>query len=428
MAAQSTPDRTERFAGYEDLCPWHHRQPFRDGEQFARVITRKGGVLPARVCRTGRNPSGCMSSTRRINAGTLFVQPGDGFEPGDHPGPEPYYCLGGQLELGNPDTAGWITLEQGDAANIPALAHHWARNIGDEPAEIIWWVPGEMHTDEWKQKIDEGRGKWYEREPVTLNGPHDRNEGFRRIWMTSKVGRPRNPRMARSTCSTFRRDRPGCTPKRQGTDRRRMLLVSFFYCDERIRCAQVTIPAERRVGARVGRLRAAALRRVGNALGDAGRHWDRSGGRAGRHGLPAAFHPALPPGDRPGARVRDLPPGLWQERSACSLSAPSSSTVRTLPVGTDSIARGVRSASLPPRLAPRRRPRRAPALDGIQPASPAVSERRSRCRRDTFLRSSCATSSRTATAWLPRLVLVSTDTAATAVRDDARRSRRAAWP
>ena len=28
----------------------------------------------------------------------------------------------------------------------------------------------------------------------------------------------------------------------EGTDRRKMILVSFFYCDERIRCAKVSIP------------------------------------------------------------------------------------------------------------------------------------------------------------------------------------------
>ena len=72
-----------------------------------------------------------------------------------------------------------IEIQAGDAANIPAFAYHIAYNFGDTEAEILWWVPGEMHTEEWKEKIDTtADGKWYEREPVTLNGPHDRNEGF----------------------------------------------------------------------------------------------------------------------------------------------------------------------------------------------------------------------------------------------------------
>jgi quercetin dioxygenase-like cupin family protein len=239
MTIQATSDETTRFAGYEELCPWHHRQPFDDVPQTPRVITRKQAFycsgLPDRS-----EPVWMYVSTRRVNAGTLFVQPGDGFEPGDHPGPEPYYCLRGELLLGNPDTAGWITIRNGDAANIPALAQHWARNIGSTPAEIIWWVPGEMHTDEWKKKIHEQRGKWYEREPVTLNGPHDRNEGFPShlddlaSWppALSTQGALDMQHLPRSTWRHLF----------QGTDRRRMILVSFFYCDERIRLAKVHIP------------------------------------------------------------------------------------------------------------------------------------------------------------------------------------------
>ena len=235
----TAPDPTERFAGYEDLCPWHHRQPFGEGPQHARVITRKEAFycsgLPDRS-----EPVWMYVSTKRINAGTLFVQPGDGFEPGDHPGPEPYYCLGGELQLGNPDTAGWITLQTGDAANIPALAQHWARNIGDEPAEIIWWVPGEMHTDEWKSKIDAGKGKWYEREPITLNGPHDRNDGFPTHLDDLASWPPAAP--TEGPLDMQHLPRSTWLHLFQGTDRRRVLLVSFFYCDERIRCAKIEIP------------------------------------------------------------------------------------------------------------------------------------------------------------------------------------------
>ena len=32
---------TERWAGYEAAWPGHHRQPFEDGVQYPRVITRK---------------------------------------------------------------------------------------------------------------------------------------------------------------------------------------------------------------------------------------------------------------------------------------------------------------------------------------------------------------------------------------------------
>ena len=36
----STTVETEKYAGYEALCPWHHRQPFDGVEQYPRVITR----------------------------------------------------------------------------------------------------------------------------------------------------------------------------------------------------------------------------------------------------------------------------------------------------------------------------------------------------------------------------------------------------
>ena len=185
-------------------------------------------------------PVWCYVSTNRVNAGTFYVQPKEWFDPGNHPGPEPYYCLRGTLLLGNPDTADVIEINQGDAANIPAFAYHIAFNMRDTEAEILWWVPGEMHTEEWKQKVHEGRGKWYERQPVTLDGPHDRNEGFPSHMDDLAQWPPERPtkgpldmqHLPRSTwLHTF-----------EGIDRRKTILVSFFYCDERIRCAKLTIP------------------------------------------------------------------------------------------------------------------------------------------------------------------------------------------
>ncbi|MFN8224123.1 MAG: cupin domain-containing protein [Gaiellales bacterium] len=239
MTSQIDVAATERFAGYEALCPWHHRQPFADGVQEPRLITRKDALycsgLPER-----QEPVWMYVSTHRVNAGTLFVQPGEGFEPGDHPGPEPYYCLRGELELGNPDTGSSIRIKAGDAANIPALAQHWARNVGEEPAEVIWWVPGEMHTDEWKEKIHKGVGKWYEREPVTFDGPRDRNEGF--TSHLDDLGSWPPARPARLPYDMHHLPRSTWLHMLHGTDRRRTILVSFFYCDERIRIAKLQIP------------------------------------------------------------------------------------------------------------------------------------------------------------------------------------------
>jgi quercetin dioxygenase-like cupin family protein len=236
----SVPD-TERFSGYEAAWPGHHKQPFRDGVQSPCVVRRADAEYFAWAPDDSVvQPVWCYVSTHRINCGTFFVQPKEWFDAGNHPGPEPYYCLRGTLHLGNPDTAGVIEIQQGDAANIPAFAYHIAHNLGDTEAEILWWVPGEMHTDEWKEKVHKGSGKWYEREPVTLDGPHDRNAGFHSHLDDLASWPPREStitdvdmqHLPRSTwLNTF-----------EGTDRRKMILVSFFYTDERIRCAKVSIP------------------------------------------------------------------------------------------------------------------------------------------------------------------------------------------
>ena len=155
---------TERFAGYEAAWPGHHRQPFMDGVQYPRVIRRADAGYAAWAPEDSvTQPVWCYVSTHRVNAGTFYVQPKEWFDPGNHPGPEPYYGLRGCLHLGNPDTADVIEIQAGDAANIPAFAYHIAFNFGDTEAEILWWVPGEMHTEEWKEKIHNGEGKWYER-------------------------------------------------------------------------------------------------------------------------------------------------------------------------------------------------------------------------------------------------------------------------
>jgi len=233
---------TEKWPGYEAACTWHHRLPFDGGvEQYPCVITREQAQYIAWAPDDSVvQPVWFYVSTERVNAGTFYVQPKEWFDPGNHPGPEPYYCLRGCLHLGNPDTAGMIKIETGDAANIPAFAYHIAFNFGETEAEILWWVPGEMHTEEWKQKVHEGKGKWYEREPLTFNGPRDRNEGFPSHLDDLAQWPPERPTngpldMQHLPSSTWMH-------MFEGTDRRKTIAVSFFYCDERIRCAKLWIP------------------------------------------------------------------------------------------------------------------------------------------------------------------------------------------
>ena len=233
---------TEKYAGYEALCPWHHRQPFDGVEQRPCVITRAEAAYCTSVPFRSE-PVWMYASTMRVNAGTLYVQPGEWFDPGDHPGPEPYFCLRGRLHLGNPDTADVIEISEGDAANIPAFAQHHAWNLGEDVAEIFWWVPGEMHSEEWKQKIHEGRGKWYEREAVKLNGTHDRNEGFPSHLDDLAQWPPE--RSTKAPMDMQHLPRSTWLHMLQGNEPRKTILVSFFYCDERIRLAHVELPQSR---------------------------------------------------------------------------------------------------------------------------------------------------------------------------------------
>ena len=235
-------DPTEQYEGYEALCPWHHRQPFDGVEQYPRLITQDDASYCTSVPFRSE-PVWMYLSTRRLNCGTLYVQPGQWFDPGDHPGPEPYFCVRGTLHLGNPDTADVIQIREGDAANIPALAQHHAWNFGDDVAEIVWWVPGEMHTDEWKRKIHEGVGKWYEREAVKFMGTHDRNEGFPSHLDDLAQWPPERPTKGPLDMQHL----PSSTWLHlfQGDDPRRTILTSFFYCDERLRLAHQTLAKSR---------------------------------------------------------------------------------------------------------------------------------------------------------------------------------------
>jgi mannose-6-phosphate isomerase-like protein (cupin superfamily) len=103
-----------------------------------------------------------------------------------------------------------------------------------------------MHTDEFKAKINadkDGDWRWYERTPVTLNGRSDRNDGF-----PSRLDELRAWPPARDPASKhdmLKLDRPRWLHTLQGSDPRLTVLRSFFFCDERIRCGEVRLPASR---------------------------------------------------------------------------------------------------------------------------------------------------------------------------------------
>jgi quercetin dioxygenase-like cupin family protein len=237
----------QEYAGYEAQLPWHHRQPFQGVPQFPCVI----GPGDACYFSWAPEPGNSMATwvhvgTRRLNQGTFYVEPGHWFDAGNHPNPEPYYVLRGSLMLSNPDTSDVVELRAGDAANIPAFAFHHAWNVGGETCEIVWWVPGEMHTDEFKHAIstrERGEWRWYPRDPVMLNGTHPRNTGFS-SHLDDLGGWP-PPQSSKGPLDMQHLPRSRWLHLLQGTNPRLTILVSFFYCDEQIRCGKVALPAGR---------------------------------------------------------------------------------------------------------------------------------------------------------------------------------------
>jgi quercetin dioxygenase-like cupin family protein len=238
---------SSEYPGYEAVLPWHHRQPFDGVEQFPCVIRPRDAYYLSWAPEPGNSMATWVHvGTQRLNQGTFYVEPGHWFDAGNHPNPEPYYVLRGSLMLSNPDTSDVVELKAGDAANIPALAFHHAWNVGEETCQILWWVPGEMHTDEFKHAIstkEHGEWQWYPRRAVMLNGEHERNPGFPShlddigSWPPPASTKGKAD-MQHLPCSTW-------LHLLHGTDPRLTVLVSFFYCDEQIRCGKVTLPAGR---------------------------------------------------------------------------------------------------------------------------------------------------------------------------------------
>ena len=153
-AAMSTT--VTEYPGYEAICPWHHRQPFDGVEQYPTGDHARGRALPVLGARARQQHAVVdLRGTKRVNCGTFYVQPGGWFDPGNHPEPGALlHPQGHAPPLATRDTSDVIEIRAGEASNIPALAYHHAWNFGDEVCEILWWVPGEMHTEEFKAKLD----------------------------------------------------------------------------------------------------------------------------------------------------------------------------------------------------------------------------------------------------------------------------------
>jgi gentisate 1,2-dioxygenase len=238
---------TRDLTKYRALWPVYQSVPYTPGEEPRPTLLKAADHrFDAWAPAPGNStPSWTWVSTPYINSGMFCVPAGCWFDPGDHPNPEPYYILQGTLHLSNPDTSDVVELKAGDASNIPAWAHHHGFNFGDEDCLIAWWVPGEMHTDLFKEKVENDtlyELGWYERSPVVLNGDHDRNEGFAsrldqlRSWPN---GDPK------TDVDMMKLDRQTWLHLITGDNPRQAYLSSFFYCDEQIRTGEMRLPVRR---------------------------------------------------------------------------------------------------------------------------------------------------------------------------------------
>jgi quercetin dioxygenase-like cupin family protein len=228
---------------YEELALWHQRQPFNGVDPYPTVIREEDAFFQSWAFGADyKTPCWIYLSTCGLNAGTFSVPPGDYFEPGNHPGPEPYYILKGQLHLCNPDTGQVLELNAGDASNIPAFEFHTGYNFGDEEVAILWFVPGEMHTEAFRRDSSVSP---YPRRSVTVGGPVQRQEGF-----PSKLAELASwPASARSTTSEHhlvKLDRSTWCHTIHGVEPRFSVLTSWFYTDERIRCGLAQLPVNRK--------------------------------------------------------------------------------------------------------------------------------------------------------------------------------------
>ena len=101
-----------------------------------------------------------------------------------------------------------------------------------------------MHTDLFKQKVENDtlyELGWYERSPVVLNGPHERNEGF-----NSRLDQLRSwPGEPKTAIDMMKLDRSTWLHLITGDEPRQAYLTSFWYCDERIRTGEMRLPVRR---------------------------------------------------------------------------------------------------------------------------------------------------------------------------------------
>jgi len=85
---------------------------------------------------------GIIASTEHLTVGTVRLEPGQRTGVQVHGGAEGLYALAGTLSVRLPEAPppNWFELRPGDGFYLPAGTPHEYRNVGDEPAELIFGV------------------------------------------------------------------------------------------------------------------------------------------------------------------------------------------------------------------------------------------------------------------------------------------------
>jgi mannose-6-phosphate isomerase-like protein (cupin superfamily) len=239
---------TDSKLDWGTLTQWSKGFPFRAGErQVPRVIPRRSipfsswGPDPEGHHRT---PCWIYTSTPQIGfVCTMSVAPGDFFENGNHPNVETYYQLSGTLHVQNADTGQVVEVRPGDGFIMPAYEYHIGHNFSTEESYTLCCVPGESHTEEFRNNPILAEN--YAREPVTLFGGANANDGFpsqlRHLAEWPSMAHPAQ----RGKSDFIHVPRTDWLKVVFGADPRYALLASFYYSSPQLAAYGITVPPNR---------------------------------------------------------------------------------------------------------------------------------------------------------------------------------------
>jgi uncharacterized RmlC-like cupin family protein len=239
---------TDTKLDWGTLTQWSKGFPFPPGQaQVPKVIPRRSIPFSAwGPDPEGRHRTPCWIYVSTPQIGfvcTMSVAPGDFFENGNHPNVETYYQLSGVLHVQNADTGQVVEVRPGDGFVMPAYEYHIGHNFSTEESLTLCCVPGESHTEEFRKNPILAEN--YSREPVTLFGRSNENDGFpsqlRHLSEWPSSAHPSH----RGKNDFTRVPRDEWVNVILGPDPRYATLASFYYSSPQLAAYSVTIPPNR---------------------------------------------------------------------------------------------------------------------------------------------------------------------------------------